>query len=69
MRKGTAKTVVKAADLAKGEKVDPGGVISVSLRLPTPVYERLRKLSFDKRKPMSEYLIQGVESVLSDEKY
>ena len=69
MRKGTARKIVKAAELGSGVEVDPEAVISVSLRLPAPIYERLRKLSFDKRKPMSEYLIHGVELLLKGEKY
>jgi len=69
MRKGTAKKVVKASDLASGVNPDPDAVIPVSLRLPTSLHERLRKLSFDTRRPMTEFLIRGAEMVLKAEKY
>jgi len=68
MRKGTAKKVVKATDLQKGE-ADDNAVVAMSLRPPKPLYDRLRKLSFDKRKPMTEYIERGIEMVLKAEKY
>ena len=64
MRKGSGKKIVKVADLGRDQTVDTDAVVSMSLRLDHPLYERLRKLSFDKRKPMRDFIIRGVEQVL-----
>lgn len=69
MRKGSGKKVVKVADLVKGEDPGPDTVIAMSLLLDYPVYERLRKLAFEKRKPMRQYINRGIEKVLKSEKY
>lgn len=44
MRKGTAKKVVKAKDLLKGN-LDEDVVVPMSIRPPRSLYDRLRKLS------------------------
>ena len=69
MRKGTAKKVVKAADLKAGKPLDPEAVVAMSLRLDHSRYERLRKLSYDKHQPMTELLVRGIDLVLKAEKY
>ena len=68
MRKGTAKKVVKAKELSGGG-ADENAVVAMSIRPPKPLYDRLRKLSFDTRKPMTEYIERGIEMVLKAEKY
>lgn len=68
MRKGTAKKVVKAKEMMKGDS-DENAVVPMSLRPPKSLYDRLRKLSFDTRKPMTEYIERGIEMVLKAEKY
>jgi predicted DNA-binding protein len=67
MRKGTAKKVAKVSELMEGESDDV--VVPMSIRTPRPLYDRLRKLSFDKRKHMTEYINRGIEMVLKAEKY
>lgn len=69
MRKGTAKKILRVEDLANGEKIDPDAVVLYSLRLPAAVYERLRKLAFDTRRPMTEFVIRGLEIVFKTEKH
>lgn len=68
MRKGTAKKVAKVKELTEGGS-DDDVVVPMSIRPPKPLYDRLRKLSFDKRKHMTEYIIRGIEMVLKHEKY
>ncbi|ADW70340.1 hypothetical protein [Granulicella tundricola] len=48
-----------------------GAVESVimSLRVDKPQHDRLRKLAFDKRIPMREFIVRGIEEVLKAEKY
>jgi predicted DNA-binding protein len=67
MRKGTAKKVAKAKELTEGGSDDV--VVPMSIRPPKPLYDRLRQLSFDNRKPMTEYINRGIEMVLKAEKY
>jgi hypothetical protein len=69
MRKGSGKKVVKVADLVDGENPGADTVIAMSLLLDYPVYERLRKLAFEKRKPMRQYIIRGIDKILKLEKY
>lgn len=68
MRKGSGKRIVKVTDLVEGEDPGPDTVVAMSLLLDYPIYERLRKLAFDKRKPMRTYMNRGVEMVLKAEK-
>jgi hypothetical protein len=68
VRKGTAKKVAKAKELGDGGSEDDV-VVPMSIRPPRPLYDRLRKLSFDTRKPMTEYINRGIELVLKAEKY
>jgi hypothetical protein len=69
MQRAKAKKIVKVEDLVAGEKMDPNAVVVYSVRIPAPLYERLRKLNFDTRRPVSEYVVRGVEMVLKAEKY
>ena len=69
MRKGTAKRIVKAKELAKDEVPDGSAVVVMSVRVEKQLYERLRKLSFDRRQPMTEFMVRGIDLVLKAEKY
>lgn len=69
MRKGTGKKLIKATELVKGQVQPPDAVVPMSLLVASPLYERLRQLSFDKRKPMRNYVTRGIEMVLKAEKY
>ena len=66
MKKGTAKKVVKASEIGT-PGVDTDAVVPVSLRLSRPLYERLRLLAFETRRPMTEFVVRGVEMVLEAE--
>ena len=46
-----------------------GTLKPMSLKLEPGLYDRLRKLAFDKRQPMTELMIRGIEMVLKAEKY
>jgi hypothetical protein len=39
----------------------------MTVRLPGPVYEKLRRAAFDRRTPMSEIIIEAVEHALADQ--
>jgi hypothetical protein len=69
MRKGTGKKVVKVTDLVKGKDPGPDAVVAMSLLIDYPLYERLRKLAFDKHTPARQYVTRGIELVLKAEKY
>ncbi len=48
---------------------DSSSPAAMSLRLDRSLYERLRKLAFDKRQPMSTFIVQGIELILKAENY
>lgn len=68
MQRLKAKKVLKVEELIAG-KIDPDAVVPYSVQLPAPLYERLRKLNYDTRRPMSEFVIRGIEMVLKAEKH
>jgi hypothetical protein len=43
--------------------------VVMSLRVEAAMHERLRKLAFDKRMPMRDFIVRGIEQVLKEEKY
>lgn len=68
MKKGSGKKVVRATAPASSE----GGVsevVATSIRIDKPLHDRLRKLAFDRRVPMANYIVHGIEMVLKAEKY
>lgn len=60
--KKAAQPKVDSAD------TQPKDVI-LSLRIDGPVHDRLRELAFDRRRPMRDFIMQGIEQVLKAEKY
>lgn len=58
-----ARTVKAAAQAATG-RAGKGKTTGLTLRLDDDRYERLRKLAFDKRVPMHDLMLQGVDYVL-----
>ena len=46
-----------------------GSSVVMSLRLEAAMHERLRKLAFDRRGSMREFILRGIEEVLKAEKY
>lgn len=68
MKKGSGKKVVSATAPVNHD----GGtseVVATSIRIDKPLHDRLRKLAFDKRLPMANYIVRGIELVLKAEKY
>lgn len=64
MRKGTAKKVVKVSELSGNHEVDPDSVVQMSLVLSHPLYERLRKMSFESRTTVRKLITQSIENML-----
>ena len=48
---------------------DPGEKVGMSIRIEKTLHERLRKLAFDQRISMQEFIVRGIEEVLKAEKY
>lgn len=44
-------------------------IVNMSLRLEPALYDRLRKLAFDKRVPMHGLVVNSIEKLLKAEKY
>ena len=42
------------------------GIKQQTAYLPEPVYEQLRRLAFDERRKMHDYLIEGLDRVFQD---
>ena len=59
------KSAKSAVEVPKSD-TDPA---TMSIRIPRHVHERLRKLSFERRRPMHDFIMQGIELVLKAEKY
>jgi predicted DNA-binding protein len=43
-------------------------VQALTVRLPKPVHEKLRRVAFETRKPMNEIVVTAVEKELSEDK-
>jgi|GEM_PF-6814159 len=52
-------------------KAEEGKVkdVVMSFRLEEQMHDRLRKLAFDKRLPMRDFIVRGIEQVLKEENY
>lgn len=46
----------------------PTGVV-MSLRIDSTMHDRLRKISYERKQPMRDFIVQGIEMVLKAEKY
>jgi hypothetical protein len=68
MKKGSGKKLVKASDLAKVGRAEDDAVVAMSLRLGRQLYERLRTLAFETRRPMNEHVCRAIEMMLRAEK-
>jgi hypothetical protein len=69
MKKGSGKKLVKGADnLTKEGRIDDDAIVPMSLRLNRQLYERLRTLAFDTRRPMNEHICRAIETMLRAEK-
>ena len=68
---GTKKTSGKQRSKTSDAALAPGQLpdVVMSLRLEGSQHERLRKLAFDKRLPMRDFIVQGIEHILKSEKY
>lgn len=51
------------------QQVEQKAIAAMSLRIDRSLYERLRKLAFDRQKPMLEFIVRGIEMVLKAERY
>ena len=51
----------------ESERIAPDPIMSI--RVEKDIYERLRKLAFDKRVPMRDFIVRGVAEILKKEGY
>lgn len=52
----------------KVEHSDTPKDVIMSIRIEGAMHERLRKLAFDRRKPMRDFIVEGIETVLKTER-
>ena len=55
-------------EIAKVIETD-GKAVVMSLRLDTPMHDRLRKMAYEQRRTMRDILLEGLELVLTKGKY
>lgn len=59
-------TVEPLPDLELGKGPRRPGIKQQTAYLPEPVYEQLRRLSFEERRKMHTYILEGLDRVFSD---
>lgn len=63
------KVEVKAGTSEDGGEPEKQELVGISMKVPRSLHDRLRKIAFEKRRPMTEFIIKGVEDILKKEGY